>query len=139
MKTHEIVRYVEIALVNEGVAVAGDHAALVLGDGVVAPLVTDDDTLLPIGWFTRDLTGDGVAKARVRLYRDLELVRFGNVGGAISDSDIGAWCYAGAGGVTLTAASNARVGRVWGIAPDGQVMVEVFLFALSEDLVGGGG
>lgn len=117
---------IERALKSGAVAEKGNIAALDKTDGqlVVAALGT---TLEPIGFFEDSFTGDGVRKAKVRLFAEIDVVLLGNAAaGIVADDDVGSLCYlASSWEVSMTATGASVAGRVWGVESTG-VWVQVF-------------
>lgn len=72
--------------------------------------------LIPIGYFDRDLTGDGAAKARVQLFSEKMIHRWANDSGAgeVDSADVGSSCFIkDSETVTITATGASPAGRVW--------------------------
>jgi len=84
-------------------------------------------TLHPVGFFEDSFTGDGVRKAKVRLFSEIDVALFGNAAvGPVADDDVGSVCYLSSSWeVTMTATGASVAGRVWGVQPDG-VWVQIF-------------
>jgi hypothetical protein len=84
-------------------------------------------TLHPVGFFEDSFTGDGVRKAKVRLFSEIDVALFGNAAvGPVADDDVGTVCYlASPWEVTMTPTGASVAGRVWGVVPDG-VWVQIF-------------
>lgn len=117
MTTLFTTRFVELVLATGEVAEKLGIAAINLSTGeVVADL--DAATLLHIGRFDEDLTGDGSRKVRVHLFDEIPLVRVPNAAGgdAVATSDIGNFVYLAANGAATKATTTSLFGRVWGLA-----------------------
>lgn len=117
MANHQVWRNYERALKNAEVAEQGKLACIELASGL---LVADVEAtgLLPIGRFIRGLTGDGAAKAQVRLFREIEVYPFINDDNPnhVALSDIGNVCFIKDGQtVSMSDASGTRsvAGRIW--------------------------
>lgn len=139
MKVEQATQYVEIALTDAAVATKGGIAAINTATGLLVPGAAGIATLFAIGRFDEDATGDGTAKVRVRLFQPLWLTRFpaANAPNNPTDADIGSLVYLGDGGVATTDAdtgANSTLGLCWGLAPDGQVMVQTMI-ALGPEFV----
>lgn len=105
----------------------GHVAAIELSSGLIV-VGAEDLGLLPIGLFERDLVGDGTEKARVRLFKELELYRFVNDANPndVGLGDIGNVCYLkDSQTVSMSDGSGARsvAGRVWWVTSAG-VLIE---------------
>ncbi len=127
MTRREAWSYIERILANGAVAEKGHIACVELATGELTPGATDT-TLRPIGVFEQSMTGDGVKKVRVRLFREVWLDRFDNSGtDAIVDADFGELCYIqDSKTVAKTSGTNTRsvAGRIWAVTSAG-VLVEM--------------
>lgn len=116
---------VSIALTAAAVAEKGKMACLSNATGklVAASVAT---TLLPIGYFDTDATGDGTTEVPVTLFRGVWVHWFDNDGvNPVAASDIGDICYI-KDPATVTALSTGAsiAGRVWAISTVDGVGVE---------------
>lgn len=126
MTRREAWSYFEHTLANTEVAEKGNVACIDTASGEIVAGQTGDG-LLPIGYFDETRTGNGTAKVRVRLFREIWVDRFANAGApnAVAASDIGSFCYlAGPATVTMAASGNSIAGRVWGVSSAG-VLVQM--------------
>lgn len=127
MTRRESWSYFEHVLADNEVAEQGNIACIDLSTGEL--VAGDEDTgLLPIGYFDRDLEGDGVAKARVRLFGEIQVDRFANDSNdPVTVADIGSMCFiAGPATVSIEGSGRSVAGRVWGVSSDG-VLVQMAL------------
>lgn len=127
MTRREAWSYIERVLASGKVAEKGHIACVELATGEITPAATDT-TLRPIGVFDQNLTGDGTATVRVRLFREIWLDRYDNsAADPIADADFGELCYLeDSETVALTSGTNTRsvAGRIWGVTSAG-VLVEM--------------
>lgn len=137
MRETQVWSHIERVLKNETVAVKGEIACIDTADGALVPVSTAT-TLIPIGYFKDDLTGDGTKKARVEFFEQKTLQLFANATStdAVADANVGGLCYLKDGGtVTITATGRSVAGTVWNVAASGLnkgVLVEI---GKSYDLV----
>lgn len=104
----------------------GHMACIDLASGELV-VGTTGEGLLPIGYFDRDLIGDGIAKARVQLFSEKWVHRWRNDTGpgAVDSSDVGSLCYVkDSETVTITATGASVAGRIWA-ADEAYVWVEM--------------
>lgn len=117
---------IERVLADGETAEKGNTACIDLTDGsLVASAVST--TLFPIGWFETSLVGDGSTLIGVKLFSEVPCAVLPNAGsGAVDDGDVGALCYLTAtSAVTITSTDASVAGRVWGLLPDGNVLVQM--------------
>lgn len=120
-------KFYEGVLTSAASAFKGDVACINTATGLVTVGGTAA-TLLPIGYFDETLVGDGTARVRVMLFREIWLDRFTSVGGgdAVAAADVGSFCYlAGVDSVTM-ATTGSIAGRVWLVDAAG-VLVQMAL------------
>lgn len=124
--------YLERALKSAAVAEKGKIACIDTADGALVP-VSAAGTLVPIGYFSQSMTGDGTTTCRVELFRELRLHRFLNdATTAVTDAQLMQLCYAKDGQtVSGDGTSRSVAGRVWA-ANASTVLVEM---GVSSDLV----
>jgi hypothetical protein len=126
-KRQEIWGYIERALKNAAVAVAGEIACIDTADGALVP-VSAAATLVPIGYFLSSATGDGTAIMRVKLFNDVHLERFLNdTGTAVTAAQNQQLCYL-KDGRTVSGDSTSRsvAGKVWHVSTSpAYVLVEI--------------
>lgn len=137
MKVEQATQYVEIALTTAAEASKGGIAAIDLVTSKLVAGAGGSTTLFAIGRFDEDATGDGTTKVRVRLFQPLWLTRFPVAAAPNNptDANIGDLVYLEDAGIaTLDASGNSTLGLCWGLAPDGQVMVQTML-ALGPEAV----
>lgn len=118
--------YFEHVLANTEVAEKGNVACIDTASGEIVASQSGAG-LLAIGYFDENLTGNGTAKVRVRLFREITLERLANAAApnAVAASNIGSFCYlAGPATVTTDATGNSLAGRVWGVSSAG-VLVQM--------------
>lgn len=134
MTRTEVWGYFERPLASGAVAVKGEIACIDTATGDLVPVSTSA-TLVPIGYFEDEFTGDGIRVMRVRLFREVTLHRFRNdpTGtDGIEDADVMKVCYLLNGStVTEVATGRSVAGRVW--AADANYVLVEFLDA--RDLV----
>lgn len=120
--------YFEHVLANTEAAEKGNTACIDTSSGEIVAAQSGAG-LLAIGYFEQNLVGNGTAKVRVRLFREITLDRFTNAAApnAVAADDIGSFCYlAGPATVTMDATGNSVAGRVWGVSSTG-VLVQMAL------------
>jgi hypothetical protein len=125
MRHYEMWRFFEHVLKTAEVAEQGHIAAIELSSGLIVKGATAEG-LLVIGTFERSLTGDGTEKARVRLFKEIELHRFVNDAAAndVQLGDIGNVCYLkDSQTVSMLATGRSVAGRVWWVSSAG-VLIE---------------
>lgn len=123
----EVWRFVEHVLADGEKAEKGHMACVDLTSGELVVGQDASTSLVPIGTFARSLTGDGVAKARVRLFKDVELHRFDNDGSPNALDPVDDFlspCYI-KDSKTVSALGTDRsvAGRVWAVTTAG-VLIE---------------
>lgn len=117
---------VSIALTNAVQVYKGEMAAIDTATGLVTIGATSA-TLVPIGYFARDLLGDGVTEVVVELFREVILHWFDNDAGTpVVAADLLSDCYVLTGSaVTGNAAGASVAGRVWSLKTIDGVGVEI--------------
>lgn len=118
--------FIDLVLTNTEVAEKGHIACLdTATSGEVAP-AQDSTTLIPIGYFTQNLTGDGTKKVNIRLFREIRAQWFDNdATNAVAASHIGEDCYlSDTAEVSSLSTGRSVAGKVWAIDSAKGVLVE---------------
>lgn len=120
--------YYEGVLANAEVAVKGELACIDTATGNIVAGQTST-TLLPIGFFTASLTGDGTTKTQIRLFREMRLYWWDNDPGGtpVVAANVGSECYIkDSKSVSGSSAGSTRskAGRVWAVSSTNGVLVE---------------
>lgn len=113
-KTYRTKKAHSIALTNLAEAVKGEIACIDTSTGKLVATGTST-TLLPIGWFTETVTGDGTTKTLVDLFEEIVVAYFDNdsAPNAVEVGDIGSECYLKDGGtVSMLGTGRSKAGRV---------------------------
>lgn len=107
-------------LKSAAVAEKGNVAALDRADGALVAGGVNTN-YLPIGYFEDTFTGDGVRKAGVRLFSEIDVALLANASaGPVADDDVGNLCYlASSFEVSMDGTGKSPAGRVWGVTPEG--------------------
>ena len=129
MTRNEAWGYFEHPLTGAAVAERGELACIDTATGLLV-LGATSATLLPIGYFDEDATGDGTTNVRVRLFRDIVIHWWANDGAtAVVAADIGSLCYVlDERTVTGDATGASAAGRVWAVNTTNGVAVEMIGF-----------
>lgn len=119
--------YAELVLADSEVAEKGKMACLDTASGEVV-IGQASTTIIPIGYFEENKTGDGTLKVRVRFFREKKLHRWDNSDSdAVDAADIGSLCYV-EDDTTVAATDGASslsvAGRVWAVTTS-WVLVEM--------------
>lgn len=114
MKRVESWAFFEHPLTANDEAEQGNVACINTTTGLLA-VADEDSDLFPIGYFVRDLTGDGTAKARVQLFEGIWVHAFANdANDPVTADDVGSLCFLVDGGtVSAEGTGRAVAGRVW--------------------------
>lgn len=120
--------YLSITLTNLAVAVKGELACLDTTTGEVTVGGTST-TLLPIGKFYENKTGDGSATVKVRLFREINLFWWDNDAAPnnVVASDVGNEVYIVDGRTVSTSSAGStrsKAGRVWAVSDTRGVLIE---------------
>lgn len=136
----------QFVLTTAKVAYRGNLACLDLSTGEVVPGEEQTD-LIPIGWFTENLTGDGVKKVNVRLFEETVGAWWANDSNPndVQASDVGNVCYIkSATAVSMDATARSSAGRVLAVDSVKGVLVQAGFAvtgpagAVGASLLGGG-
>lgn len=113
----------EFVLTDTAEAKQGELACGLAATGMVSPAeVAADQT--PIGFFTEDMTGDGVAKVGVQLFQEVNAYLFTNDSGApVANAFAMAYAAADAGSVSATETSNSAIGIAIEVSAAGVLVV----------------
>jgi hypothetical protein len=108
--------YMDFVLTSAKVAEKGHLACWDTSSGEVVPGAAST-TLLPIGQFHENLTGDGVKKVAVRLFQEIRMQWWDNdTGSAVAESDQGSECYIkDSHTVTMDSSGKSKAGRVMAV------------------------
>lgn len=114
-----------IVLTNLEVAEKGKLACIDTSTGLVSPGKTST-TLLPIGHFKENLTGDGVKRVKISLFREMRVSWWDNDADApVLAADLGTEVYIkDSATVSKTSAGRSKAGRVWAVNATDGVLVE---------------
>lgn len=119
--------YFALPLTSAAVAVKGEICCIDTSTGKFA-VGAASTTLLPVGYFTESVTGDGTTLTACRLFQEGKLHWFDNdTGTPVASTDIGNECYIKDGRtVSMSSAGSTRskAGRVWGISTTDGVLIE---------------
>jgi hypothetical protein len=119
--------YAAFILTSGQTAVKGEMACLDTSNGNVTPGQAST-TLVPIGYFGDDVTGDGTLTVRVRLFRESKLHWFANDTNPnnVTAANIGSEVYIKDSKTVTTASSgNSKGGRVWAVNATYGVLLEM--------------
>lgn len=114
-------------LASGEVAVRGKVAFGKVGDGLLYADPSTSTVMLPLGYFTEDLTGDGVALTTVDLFREVHADWLANDTNPndVAQDDVFSEVYAKDGAtVTTVSTSHSKAGRVWDVSSQFGVLVE---------------
>lgn len=130
MTRNEAWGYYQGVLTNLAVAEKGKLACIDTATGLLV-LGATSATLKPIGYFDDNLTGDGTAQVRVRLFREVRLHWWDNDGAtAVVAADVGSPCYIlDDQTVTGDPTGASAAGIVWAVNATHGVLVEMVGFA----------
>jgi hypothetical protein len=116
------------ALATSEISVKGKVAYGKVGDGLLYGDPSALTSLLPIGYFTENVTGDGTLTTVVELFREVKANWLANDSNPneVDQGDVFSECYAKDGAtVTMLSTSHSKAGRVWDVSADGtKVLVE---------------
>lgn len=118
---------VALVLANTIVAEKGQMACVDTASGEVT-IGDTSTTLVPIGYFDEDLTGDGTLTVQVRLFQEVWVHWFDNdtAGTPVVAADLIQDCYVLDGATVTGDATGASVaGRVWALSAIDGVGVEI--------------
>ena len=120
--------YAQLVLTNAVAVSKGEMVCIDTSTGLVTIGATST-TLKPIGYAEENLTGDGVATVRIRLFREIWLHQWVNdVATPVVAADIGSDCYILDGSTVTGDATGASVaGQVWAVTTS-TVLVEMVGF-----------
>lgn len=124
----EVWGYADLVLANGEVAIKGELACLDTSTGTVKVGQTST-TLLPIGKFTQNKTGNGSATVNIKLHREVELQWWDNDSepNAVAADDIGNEVYIKDGRTVSTSSATStrsKAGRVWAVSSTRGVLIE---------------
>lgn len=119
-------KQIKRVLANGEVAVRGKVAFGKIGDGLLYADPSTSTVMLPLGYFTEDVTGDGVALTIVDLFREVHADWLVNdTVNAVAGADVFSEVYAKDGQtVTTLSTSHSKAGRVWDVSTQFGVLVE---------------
>jgi hypothetical protein len=133
MTRNEAWEYFEGVLTNLVAVEKGKLACIDTATGLLTNGATSA-TLRPIGYWDEDLTGDGSATVRVRLFHEIRVHWFDNdTGTAVVATDLGNLCYIlDETTVTGDPTGASAAGRVWAVDTTNGVAVEMIGFDAAE-------
>lgn len=127
-KTHRLTtKRLRVTLATGQVAVRGNRAHANTADGLVYATPSTITTLIPIGYFTEDVTGDGTATTVVELFEEVSLDGWDNddAPNDVQAADVFTEVYLkDATTVSTLSTSRSAAGRVLMIGDDGRVYTQ---------------